>query len=295
MVLGNPIAWGDIYAAIYAWVYGATALTTIWADQDEARPDYPYVLLDVKNMGRTGGLEEVRHEVDLTRARDIKVTPVAQNATSYSVTINGTLFTYVSDASATVAEITAGLKTAIDAGSEPVTTTDNSTDLDIEGDAEVLNPTLKQLFTVVVTDDFDGDQISWANNDEGNEIAQTAVGRRDFILNVQAFDRNEDDDLRGSDPDRNAFDQLSILQASLGLPSVQAQLRAVNVAIREEMDILDLSATVEDAIESRATMDIRMSTTSELTEYIGYITTVEGEGTLTAGTETITETFQAES
>lgn len=43
----------------------------------------------------------------------------------YTVTINGTGYTYTSDGTATAEEIIAGLKISIDAGSEPVTVVDN--------------------------------------------------------------------------------------------------------------------------------------------------------------------------
>lgn len=294
MVLAQPIPWGDIYSALYTWAYGVTGITTVWADQDEPRPSYPYILLDVIAMPREGGVDEVRRTVDLTRARDIKLTPLAEDSTLYTVAINSTAFVYGSDSDATVAEITAGLKALIDAGSEPVSTTDNGTDLDIISDFQEVNPTIRQLMNVVVTDDFDDDQLSWVNNDIGNEVAFTATGRREFTLNIQAFDRNTRTDNRGSDPDRNAFNQLSILQASLGLPSVQATLRAVDVAIIEELAIQDISSPVEDAMENRASMDVRMRTISQLTEYLGYVDTVTGTGTFDAGDETITETYEAE-
>jgi len=62
--------------------------------------------------------------------------PVAENLTTYEVEVNGEVASYTSDADATVAEITAGLKASIDllaiAG---VTTTDNTTDLDVEASA----------------------------------------------------------------------------------------------------------------------------------------------------------------
>lgn len=66
--------------------------------------------------------------------QSIKLTPVAVNDTLYRVTINGVDFDYTSDADATVAEITLGLTTAINGGSEPVTATDNTTDLDVDAD-----------------------------------------------------------------------------------------------------------------------------------------------------------------
>lgn len=280
-ILTQAIDWGAKYSAIYSWAYGATGITTRWADQSAPRPDYPYILLDITATAKEGGIDETSQSVDLTRARDIKITPIAQNNTTYTVTINGTAFQFISDADATVAEITAGLVAAINAGAEPVSATDNGTDLDLEGDGEVLNPSTPRIFTVEVTDDYDGSQISWANNDEGNEIERRVTGSRVLTLNVQAFARNSRTDNEGSDPDRNAYNTLTVLQASLGLPSVQAALRDVDLALIEEMAIQDLSEGLEDEFVSRASMDIRMRTLSVLLEYTGYIATVEGESTYT--------------
>lgn len=63
-----------------------------------------------------------------------RLTPIPVADTLYRVTINGTNFDFTSDATPTVAEITAGLETAINAGSEPVTATDNTTSLDLDAD-----------------------------------------------------------------------------------------------------------------------------------------------------------------
>lgn len=59
------------------------------------------------------------------------VTPVVANSSVYSLEVNGTTVSYTSDASATAAEIIAGLKTAIDALALPLTTTDMTTFLRI--------------------------------------------------------------------------------------------------------------------------------------------------------------------
>jgi hypothetical protein len=60
------------------------------------------------------------------------ITPTAQNSETYTVTINGKTVSYLSDASATVAEITAGLVSALSASTAPpefaeVTWTDSTT------------------------------------------------------------------------------------------------------------------------------------------------------------------------
>jgi hypothetical protein len=53
------------------------------------------------------------------------------NSTDYTITVNGTVFTFTSDATATVAEITAGLVSLINGGTEDVLATDNTTSLTI--------------------------------------------------------------------------------------------------------------------------------------------------------------------
>lgn len=272
MVLAAAIDWSSIYGALYAWVNGASGWSTVWADQPAPRPDYPYCLLDVINDSKEGGIDERNIEIDLTRARDIKITPVAANNQLYRVNINGAAHDYTSDADATVAEITSGLVSAITAGSEPVTATDNGTDLDVVGDGEALNPGTPRLFNVTLEG-----PMSWSNNGTGNEVAITANGSTQFTLNVQAFHRNTLTDFPATDPGRNAYNLLTTLRASLGLPSVQAALRAAGVAVIEEQAILDLSEAVEDTIVSRASLDVRMRTRHALTEYVGYIAYVSGD------------------
>lgn len=70
------------------------------------------------------------------RATDdtVTVTPTAVNTYEYSVTINGTEFSFTSDGTATVAEVVAGLVAAINAGSEPVTATDSTTHVTLAPD-----------------------------------------------------------------------------------------------------------------------------------------------------------------
>lgn len=83
--------------------------------------------------------------------RDVKLTPKSPvlASTAYAVSINGTAFSFTSDVTPTVAEITAGLVALIDAGSENVNATDNTTDLDIESaDVPGGTPTAGAPFTV---------------------------------------------------------------------------------------------------------------------------------------------------
>jgi len=73
--------------------------------------------------------------------KTLTVTPIAKNDTEYSITIAGVgplstspaeVFSFTSDSSATVAEITAGLVALINGGTQDVLATDNTTTLTIE-------------------------------------------------------------------------------------------------------------------------------------------------------------------
>lgn len=69
-----------------------------------------------------------------TSRQTVVVTPVAANGAVYTVVINGTSFAYTADGSATVAEITAGLTALVNAGTVPVTATDNTTTMSLVAD-----------------------------------------------------------------------------------------------------------------------------------------------------------------
>lgn len=75
-----------------------------------------------------------------------KVIPVAKDSTSYKLKINGTEFEFISGVAATIADITLGLTTAINLGSEPVTAGDNGTDMTLTADVA------GDLFTLEVID-----------------------------------------------------------------------------------------------------------------------------------------------
>jgi hypothetical protein len=82
----------------------------------------------------------------LTSIKKLEITPVAADNTAYTCYVNGLEATFTSGTSATVADITAGLKTAIDALSQNVTTNDVSTNLGVAAD------TVDDWFTFYVDD-----------------------------------------------------------------------------------------------------------------------------------------------
>lgn len=75
------------------------------------------------------GQEESINKIAIGRQDStiVTYTPTVVNSATYSVTLNGVLFSYISDSSATAAEIVTGLSAAINGGSEPVTASGTTT------------------------------------------------------------------------------------------------------------------------------------------------------------------------
>lgn len=71
---------------------------------------------------------------DNKQTQVVNYTPIVQNSHVYTVTINNASFTYTSDSGATAQEIVEGLTAAINAGSEPVTASEDNTKLTLTAD-----------------------------------------------------------------------------------------------------------------------------------------------------------------
>lgn len=266
MVAPTPITWGTIENGIHAWLSGATGLTTIWENQSAPQPAFPYASLQVTNGPmKIGGADEQRAVTSSpVYVFDVDITPLAQNATTYTVTINGTGFAYISDATALVSEITAGLVSVINAGAEPITAVDNTTYLTLTSDTTA-------LFTLALTDDYDNAQLSYANNDTGHEVGIEVVGLREITVSCQIFVARPD----SLDPTKHALHFMSIAQSSLGLPAYLTALSTAGLAVIEEGAILDIAEVVGDSFISRASMDVRFGLAASAVERTGYIETVK--------------------
>jgi hypothetical protein len=86
---------------------------------------------------------------------DVVTVSNVQDTITYTDTINGTAFDFLSDGTATNLEIADGLVTAINLGAEPVTATDN-----VDGTYDVDADEAGEAFTHVVSDDGVGDGLT---------------------------------------------------------------------------------------------------------------------------------------
>jgi hypothetical protein len=170
--------------------------------------------------------------------RDVTLTPRANPlaTTAYWVRINGTLFSFTTDATPTVAEITAGLVALIDAGSENVNATDNTTDFDVESaDAPGGSATAGVPFII----EFDHAQFEFNDN--------TADASLDTDFNTLKSAVTAADDFYGIVVD--AWDAINIADLAV---AVEAAGPKIYAAESQDSDIVesgssDIASTLKTA------------------------------------------------
>lgn len=114
------------------------------------------------------------------------------------------------------------------------------------------------------------------NRPLGEEIELLTTSPGEFTLSVKAF---VDEDNGANEPNRNAVQYCSKLQASLGQLSVQSHLREAGLAIIEELEVKDISLVENGEFLNRAIFEVRLRATSVMTERTGFIEKVEVEST----------------
>jgi len=252
------MSWAARRDALAAWISGATGLAGVWAGQDYAEPARPYWSLNIiaGPMAVDNADDENRDRYELA-ASDITVTPVVQNLASYQVTINGTSFGIISGGAATAAAIVAALVAAINAGAEPVTATDN-----LDGTLELVEDAA-DAFTLALTSN-----LSYANNDQGHELAVDGCGMRAFTVSCSVV---TEDNI----PPDDAISKLELAYNALALPAARAILDAAGLAINERLPMRRIPEKSGAQWVDRCTFDLRLSYAETTTERNGYITTVE--------------------
>lgn len=163
----------------------------------------------VIKIGKNIGAFKMKVNVDVT---------TVENSAVYSVTINGTKSSFTSDASATAAEIVTGLIAQITSDGEPVATTNNGDDFDIEAN--------------VTGTDF-GIQV------DSKLTIITTVGFTEAVATAFAAIRNEDDDF------------YFVLMTS----RLKADIEAMD-SIIETLTKQMVACSLDNAIETNSSTDI---------------------------------------
>lgn len=115
--------------------------------------------------------------LDPASPASVDATVTAADSTAYTLTINGTPFTYNSGIGESAADITAQLKLLVDAGTEPVTFTDN-----LDGTFVLANNDLTTTYTLATTAEIAVDKVSTPTAVTAQETGPTAVPQNVLTL-----------------------------------------------------------------------------------------------------------------
>lgn len=184
----------------------------VYADLSEVATDFATTSDEYLAASATFG-QEISVEAFAIGRQDTTIvtyTPVVANSTTYSVTLNGTVFSFISDASALNTEIVTGLIAAINAGTEPVTASGTTTLIltaDVVGVAFSVKAStnLTPVYTTTesLTDALNA--VLLENNDWYGLLAYTHV--KADQLEIAAFAQGARKLYKTSDDDTNIINQ----------------------------------------------------------------------------------------
>jgi hypothetical protein len=164
--------------------------------------------------------------------QSIKVTPTAQHSTAYVVSVDGVNATYTSDSSATVAEITAGLKTAIDALAPSLSWVKNTAK--VVGDKIKHSSRIYECITAGTTENADNVGPAVATNPRSQDITDGTVHWK--FIGVVPTTTDGTTYLTVAAPIAGEF--MRIVPADLNL--LRAQQSHVNNAIATDLAAIEL-------------------------------------------------------
>jgi len=260
----QPIDWGTVEAALYSWLSGIVP-NVIFEDQRIPSPSYPYCSVLLLASSRKGGKDNQIITTDLTRAKNILVTPTVQDLTLYSINIGANTANYTSGIHATAAQITAGL--AAQMARWPQTVVDN---------VGTLTVSASSVFNILVTAN-----LSWANNDFGHENVATTTGTRK--VTYQLTFHNNEANMRAATTEAGSVSGMAFAEAAVSSLSQQATidlLWGAGIGIVAEQGAHKMDMVINGEWVSRGIVDIQFNIGTLTTGDNGYIATAPAGGTV---------------
>lgn len=237
-----PEDWDAMLQGIFDWARGEipTAVPVVWKQQNAPSPPKPFVALHLLVPPVPDG-----HAYPYNEGCGVMVKTVL-NSTLYTVTINGTDFTFTSDADATAAEIVAGLIADINGGAEPVTASPvvgSDDTLDIEANAGAAAPTLAVDANLRL------------------KVVQHYLSEGTATIQIDAY----------ADPPIQAVASSLDLQTSLETEESQQELREDGWAVISIESVRRPNLVQGSEWENRAGFDVRLRCKMRQTKVIDYI------------------------
>jgi hypothetical protein len=149
----------------------------------------------------------------------------------------------------------------------------------IWADQDMPRPAFPYATLKIIADGGVGvDEVRYDDPGGASSLNQFVVGQRQFTLSVQVYSRSKW-------PTQNAKFYLSKLRNALRKPTALALLAPADVKVIGPEQSQDLSGVGDGAMESRASLDIRMAASTKTADGTeSYIRKVEVAGTVTGGT-----------
>ncbi len=113
------------------------------------------------------------------------------------------------------------------------------------------------------------EELTDLNRPAGMEIEERVGGMREFSVSIQAFTGAATNTLNA------ARALLSRVQTGLTLPSVAGVFNALNISCFDRGHVQNISALLGNRFEGRASLECRFYVRETISEYTGYIKTVQ--------------------
>ncbi len=110
------------------------------------------------------------------------------------------------------------------------------------------------------------------SRDLGEEIELLSTSPREFTLSLQA---HVDEEQGANNPNSNSVKFLSKLQSSVDQVSVHSIFQEAGLAVIERLAVQDISIVLNGQYINRANFDMRLRTTSIMTEHTGFVDKVQ--------------------
>lgn len=149
---------------------------------------------------------------------------------------------------------------------------------------EVYTPGGYVVINMVDVDTIGQDGVRYERDPDapaGSEMVPTVIGQREFTMRLEARSWTQELAL-------TAEAYLETIRLSLRLPSTQLLFDVLNIGLVRARIVAQSNAVVDERVQSRAVLDIRFTTSIQLTmptEGTGYIDTVDVETTYQGGVD----------
>lgn len=110
----------------------------------------------------------------------------------------------------------------------------------------------------------------------GQEIVLSAMGPREMVCTLQAFSPSAD----GQGQQGDARQLLSLVEASLGLPTIRPALNRAGLGVLKQGSVVWQPGIQRAGWEGRAVLETTFCVAETVTARLGYIQTVNGTGTV---------------